>query len=264
MNLNRMRRQTRLLDSPVFWRRFSILFLALAVLCAVFPSVRFGLLFFGALGAGGGILSVAAKRAQIPGKQRNFWKFIGRLGKILFLLWLASFIIVEGLILYGCISDPIPPETDFILVLGAGLRGENPSATLASRIRVAEEYLRCYPEAKAVLCGGQGEDEIISEAACMYRVMTEDGISPDRLILEDASRNTVQNIKNAKTILDELSGGAYQTAFVTSSYHLFRGRILMEHAGLDPVGAGARTPYAAVEAMGTIREYFSLLKYLFA
>ena len=73
------------------------------------------------------------------------------------------------------------PSCDYIVVLGAGVRGSVPSLTLSERIGAAYDYLIANPDAKAILCGGQGPGEDITEADCMYGELTRMGIDSSRL-----------------------------------------------------------------------------------
>ena len=59
------------------------------------------------------------------------------------------------------------------------------------------------PNANAVLSGGQGSDEIMSEAQCMYNVLTESKIDSSRLYMEDKSTNTTENIRNSMKIIED-------------------------------------------------------------
>ena len=61
------------------------------------------------------------------------------------------------------------PPSDFVIVLGAGVRGTEPSRVLRQRINTAYDVLMVHPDLKAILSGGKGEGENISEAECMFR-----------------------------------------------------------------------------------------------
>ena len=75
----------------------------------------------------------------------------------------------------------------------------------------------------------------------MYDYLTARGMNADRLLLEDESNNTIQNIENARALI----GDGHRTAVVTSDYHLARARVLMVRGGLDAAGIPAPTPYPA-------------------
>ena len=70
-----------------------------------------------------------------------------------------------------------------VIILGCAVVGKSPSWMLSYRIDSAYKYLEAHPDSVAVLSGGQGNKEDISEAQCMFNVLTEKGIDPDRLYL---------------------------------------------------------------------------------
>ena len=80
-----------------------------------------------------------------------------------------------------------------MIVLGAGVNGTEPSLSLRTRLDAALDYLTANPDIPAVLTGGRGYGETITEAQCMYDYLTERGVEPERLILEDAASNTAEN-----------------------------------------------------------------------
>lgn len=121
-----------------------------------------------------------------------------------------------------------------IIILGCAVRGDKPSATLGARIKYAYDYLAENPDSVAVLSGGQGNGENISEAQCMYNILTEKGISPDRLYLEDKSTNTGENIVFSKKIIEE-NNLSTDIAVVSSDYHLKRATMICKKNGLKNV-----------------------------
>ena len=73
-----------------------------------------------------------------------------------------------------------------VIVLGCRVKGETPSLALQKRADAAYFYLLKNPEAVAILSGGQGRGENISEAACLKKLLTDRGIAPGRLFLRGA------------------------------------------------------------------------------
>ena len=151
-----------------------------------------------------------------------------------------------------------------VIVLGAGLRGRTPSMALQSRIDRAAEYLSAHPELPAVLSGGQGADEEISEAQAIYRGLTEQGIAPERLHLEDQSRSTAENFRYAAEELRRLGidPSTAEIAVVTNDFHIFRSRFLAEAAGVRMVSVPAKLPLWWLNANCAVREFFALGKML--
>ncbi|MGN1201860.1 MAG: YdcF family protein [Eubacterium sp.] len=121
-----------------------------------------------------------------------------------------------------------------VIVLGCAVRGEAPSYTLKTRINVTYDYLTNNPDSVAVLSGGQGNGESISEAQCMYNVLTEKGITSDRLYLEERSTNTDENIKFSKSLIEE-NNLSKDIAIVSSDYHLKRASMICRKNGFDNV-----------------------------
>ena len=163
-------------------------------------------------------------------------------------------VLIEGMIWAGAQPDDAAYDADYMLVLGARCYGNTPSASLRSRLDVALGFME-ESDAVVILCGGQGSDEIAPESHIMYGYMVGQGADPGRLLIEDTSRNTIQNIENAKAMLPD---GA-RTAVISNGFHLARAKRLMARAGLDPVGIPAPTPYWSMRAVCCLREYCSTL-----
>jgi uncharacterized SAM-binding protein YcdF (DUF218 family) len=146
------------------------------------------------------------------------------------------------------------------IVLGAGVYGETPSILLVSRMDAALEFAREHPDTPLVLSGGQGDGENISEAEAMRRYLTENGVDESRLIIEDKSRSTFENMVYSKEKLEEygISGG--EIAVVTNGFHLRRAELIARSCGIEASGVAARTPYIAVRLNYYAREAFALAK----
>ena len=129
-------------------------------------------------------------------------------------------------------------EAETLIVLGCQVRGSVPSRQLRERIGSAEKYLKEHPDSVAVLSGGQGQGEEISEARCMFEKITGDGIDPDRLFLEDESTNTWENIRSSLAVIRE-NGLSEKTAVVTNDYHIARAKLIAKKAGLSAEGVSA-------------------------
>lgn len=146
-------------------------------------------------------------------------------------LLLAVFLAVECIILVAGLG-PAPAGLDYIVVLGARVNpGGVPSGSLRNRIQRGIDYLQDNPNARAVLSGGQGADEDISEAQCMYEQMTAAGVDPARLILEDQSTDTSENLRFSRAHIPE---GA-SVGLVTNNFHIFRSLALARGLGWDGV-----------------------------
>lgn len=178
-------------------------------------------------------------------------------GKILFSIFLISFAFIQIFIIQrGIYADLEAENADYVLVLGALVKPDGtPSLMLAARCDTAADFLEAHPNAKAILCGGQGPDEPRPEAESMYDYMIEKGVDAAQLLQENQSNNTIANIKNAKQFL---SPGQH-VAIITSDYHLARARKLLAAAGLGSAGIPAPTDFPAQWAAVRSREYCSIV-----
>ena len=171
------------------------------------------------------------------------------------------------LLVYGLIATAaiigvsmIPPkENSTVVVLGAQVRpsGE-PSTILRGRISAAEDYLVQNEKSLAVLSGGKGQDEVKSEAGCMYENMTAEGISPDRLFVEDKSTTTHENFEFSEKIITENKLNP-DIAIATDRFHQLRARIITMQLGIKGnVGAvNSDAPFKYVPTY-VVREWFAL------
>lgn len=143
--------------------------------------------------------------------------------------------ILFGMIMHGQSVGP-KAKADYVIVLGAGLRGERPSLVLRNRIGAAAKYLSENPDTKVVVSGGQGPDELISEAEAMRRGLVDFGVAQTRIIMEDKSTSTNENLMYSKQLIPD---GA-SVVIVTSRFHVYRACHLARECGYTSVsGLGA-------------------------
>ncbi|MBQ6430798.1 MAG: YdcF family protein [Oscillospiraceae bacterium] len=141
-----------------------------------------------------------------------------------------------------CCKGDDDPKADFVIVLGAGVNGDVPSKSLSERLQATQAYLERYPDAIAILSGGKGDGENLSEALCMYRWLTERGVAPERLRMEDRATTTEENLRYSLELIEAEFGARPETAaVVSSSYHLARASLLAEAEGLRMLGVPAST-----------------------
>lgn len=185
--------------------------------------------------------------AILVSKKKGVFGLVGKVA-----LWLLIFAVllltilfftVEGFIFaHGDGDDDIPSSAKVLLVLGCQVKGETPSEMLLYRIEAAYDYMSLHPDTKAVLCGGQGNGENISEAECMYRELISRGISADRLFCEDRSVDTHENVNFAAEIIREYLPNTEDVIVVTNGFHILRGKLLCESVGLNAYGVAGRMP----------------------
>lgn len=181
---------------------------------------------------------------------------------ILLVLGAIAAVITAGFILKAAHPAQIP-ACEYVVVLGAGVRGTVPSLSLQERINAAYDYLTANPSAMAVLSGGQGPGEEITEAACMYRELTEMGIDGDRLLMEETSTSTMENLNNALQLLETKTGSRpARIGIVSSEYHLFRAGLFAKSLKLEAFGIPAKTTWFALRLNYYLREIVAVWKYL--
>ena len=190
------------------------------------------------------------------GQRRRGWKILLRIAQTGLALLVITLAAVEvWVIRIGQRNDAAQPA-DAVIVLGAGVNGTTPSLALQTRIDAAESYLKANPGIPAVLSGGQGPGEDISEARAMYDALTARGIDPERLILEEQSANTRQNLQNSLALLPD---DYHKTvAIVTNDFHMARVTLLW-NLPAKVVQVPARLPWRWLSVNYYLRESFAVV-----
>lgn len=174
---------------------------------------------------------------------------------------LSSVVIIEGLIIVE--GNKIENKAvDYLIVLGARLYGEVPSPSLLERLKVAHQYLETHSNVKVVVSGGQGKGEDISEGYAMAGYLMNHGIEESRIIIEDQSTNTFENLSlSLEKIRKNDHKENINVLIATNKYHIFRSKMLARRLGMIPYGLSAKTPPTVI-IKSHIREYFAVIKSL--
>ena len=179
--------------------------------------------------------------------------------RMIFLILIMSFLMIEGLIILNGNSND-DKEVEYVVVLGAGLKGERLSLTLLDRMNRCLKYLNNHPKMKVVVSGGQGRGEDISEAEAMKRFLIERGIHEHRIIKEDQSTSTAENIKFTKEVLKKVEKKEIRKiGIITNRFHIFRAKILAKRNGLIAYGIPSKTRIYLMPKY-YFREYFAVIK----
>ena len=187
------------------------------------------------------------------------------IGNGLTALYLYFTCMLLGVIIAGAITARHEPEPDkdYLIVLGCGMRKDGtPTPLLRGRLDRALAFANRQQELTGkelvfVTSGGQGADEPVSESACMKRYLTEQGVDAARIIEEDRSTSTFENMRFSKAKILERSSDA-KIAFCTTNYHVFRSGLFARRVKMRAVGMGARTKWY-FWSNAAVREFVGLL-----
>lgn len=154
-------------------------------------------------------------------------------------------------------------DCDYIIVLGCFVRPDGPSQTLLDRINAAYDYLTAHPDSIAIVSGGQGADEVMPEAQCMYDVLISRGISPERVWMEDRATSTWENLKFSLDLIETRTGARpTQVGLISSEFHLFRAGLQARDQGVETVGIPAHTTRFAQKINHFMREVAGVWHYI--
>ncbi len=204
----------------------------------------------------------------------------------LFWLFMAVFLTVEAVVFSAGRKAP-SEDGEYVIILGAQVRGEVPTLVLSARIRAAAEYLNEHPGAVAVASGGKGSGENISEAEAIRRGLVRLGISEERILLEDRSTSTAENLRYSAEVIQQYERGmsgwdavnaaageegevgsgqnsgpvrfvSKNVVLVTNDFHVFRAVKLAKNQGYTNVSGLGATDFFAVTIQYYVREFFAI------
>ncbi|WP_268913650.1 YdcF family protein [Lentilactobacillus sp. SPB1-3] len=160
---------------------------------------------------------------------------------------------------------PVKYPADYVITLGAGVRSDEVSPLLKSRLDRAIQYFKNFStnNSHMIPSGGQGPDEPYSEAYVMAKYLKNNSIPEERIILEDKSTSTYENMLFSKHKIEadwqeQGQSGTPKIVFSTNNYHVLRGAIYAKRAGLNAQGVGAPTSFYFLPS-AMLREYIAIL-----
>jgi len=240
------------------------------IICAVFAVLAFFFKFcvpgysFSALvccGIIGIILFYEISRLLLP-KFPKGMTLCRRIFTVCLIIGLLAAGITEGFIIKASFGD-IGKPCDYMVVLGAKVRETGPSVSLWDRIYGAANYMMVNPNMIAIVSGGQGSDEPMSEGQAMYDELVKLGIEPERIWIEDRATSTRENITFALDLIEKKTGTRPDTLGVVSSeYHLFRASLFAESCGVEFVGLPAATSRPSQLVNHLMREVAGVWQFL--
>lgn len=176
--------------------------------------------------------------------------FLLRAGRIIKWIFIGGYIFIAaviGIFTFTAIrSSNVAPASgaQAVIVLGAGIRGDQVSLSLKNRLDKAVEYYSQNPDAVLVVSGGFGTGKQVSEAQAMEKYLLSVGVPQSDIIKEERARSTIENFKYSKEILDGLLPAGYRTVFSTNDFHILRAGMCAQAAGVQTEGLAAPTPIA--------------------
>lgn len=139
--------------------------------------------------------------------------------------------VIGSHIVGGMMAEP-EQNLDYVVVLGAQVRGTRPSRALRKRLDRALEYAKENPDTVFIVSGGQGPDEAISEALCMYQYMEANGMDMERVIQEDRSTSTLENLEFSAAFLNKQED---RIGILSNNFHIYRALALAEQQGYEQI-----------------------------
>ncbi len=158
-------------------------------------------------------------------------------------------------------DDALPTDApEFVVVLGAQIYGDQPSLTLQYRLERAYAYLEEHPQAKAFVSGGQGADEICTEASVMAEYLENRGIAPDRIIREERASNTRENLIYSAELAEQEGMDTETVLIITSDFHQCRAKYIAKSLDMQPYGLASPTKPWILKVNYELREAFAFVK----
>lgn len=197
---------------------------------------------------------------QVKKLLQQLWK--NRVMRVILILLcvLSGALLLWAFVLCGKVSHGMrQPESraETVIVLGCQVRDGQPSRLLRHRIDAAAEYLDAHPQAVCIVSGGQGANEDMTEASCMQRELIARGIAPERILVEDRSTTTQENLAFSRKLMEQ-NGLTGKVLIVSNKFHIYRALLLAKAQGLDADGLPASCewymlpPYVFREALALI------------
>ena len=173
-------------------------------------------------------------------------------------LGLVYFCIVEIPIIKSARTDP-NPERPYLVVLGAAVYGDQPSLTLVRRLEGALNYMNTYPDSVAIVSGGMGKGETVTEAQAMHDWLLRHGIPEERILMEPKATSTRENLSCSFDLIRERGDEPDRNvAIVSSAYHLYRAKSMARLQGVEAAGVAAPWGRTMVMLNYFIREAFGV------
>lgn len=184
------------------------------------------------------------------------YKILKKIFMTLISLGLIIFIVIESLII-SKMNIKIENNLDYIIVLGAQVKSSGPSIVLKYRLDEAIKYLNENENTLVVVSGGKGINEPDAEANIMKNYLINNGINEEKIIVEDKSHSTKENIINSKQLIEKDKN----VGIVTNNFHVFRAMQIASENGLNAKGIPSKSTFIYLPN-NLLREFFAEIKFL--
>ena len=165
-------------------------------------------------------------------------KWLRALAGCVIAVCMTAILVTLGKMAIAAADRPADGQDCTVVVLGCQVSASGePTVMLRDRIDAAYDYLTAHPESRCVASGGQNDNEPISEAACIRNTLAARGIDPDRILLEDRSRSTEENLRFTAEIIRQ-QGLNPRVAIASDNFHQLRAGVWAEKDGLTPYSLG--------------------------
>ena len=226
-------------------------FILNSIIAAIRSNLHFGVVLTFALGLILLFAGIFCKHAE---------KYIPRIVRYMFSTGvLFCVVFLTTLFVFGKKSN-VSYNEDAVIVLGAGIQGEEVSESLRNRLDAAARYYQKNPDVIIIVSGGQGPQEKITEALAMEKYLLEQGVPAEQIVKEQMATSTRENFLYSKEILDKQFDGVYGVVFVSSDYHIYRAKLIAKSIGFNEIAyLGSDTPWYQILPSG-IRECLAVIK----
>ena len=215
-----------------------VLCLAYYGVCGIYGNFKISALWIWAVA---GLGSTALGLGWLGGIWAAMPFFVRAAARLAVLLFLAVFLLVQFRVASGFAAKG-QADLDYLIVLGAAVKGREPGQALRYRIDAAARYLNENPGTVAIVSGGQGPGEEITEAECMERELLRLGVPPERIVQENRSKSTAENIRFSYELIE---GVPSRVGILTNNFHVYRAVSIAKKQGGHAV-CGIAAPYSGV------------------
>ena len=235
----------------------AVICIAYYIRCATYAGIKSSFIWIWLVAAAGLIILYVLQILEIKGIF-ILPVVIRRVAAAIIIAGLALFVILEMCIIISVKQKPMD-DCEYIIVLGCQIRGDRITKSLRKRLDAAYDYVQTDKECTIIVSGGQGKGENKSEALAMYEYLCDRGIDSERIIMEDESTDTNENMIYSIRYIDNHDA---KVGIVTNNFHIFRAKLLARGKGLtDICGIPASSDevllvnYMVREAIGIVKDF---------